>query len=68
MPPFRAIFANYPDMECTFVDEKQGGEAFEDIARWPYDAIVLYNYMKKPSKAGFVAFLGRAIHWSAGRW
>jgi hypothetical protein len=68
VPPFRAIFANYPDMECTFVDEKQGGEAFEDIARWPYDAIVLYNYMKKPSKAGFVAFLGRAIHWSAGRW
>ena len=48
--PFRAIFAAYADMDCTFVEEKIGGEAFENIDAWPYDAIVLYNYMKKPSQ------------------
>jgi type 1 glutamine amidotransferase len=48
--PFRAIFAAYADMDCTFVEEKTGGEAFEKVDAWPYDAIVLYNYMKKPSE------------------
>jgi type 1 glutamine amidotransferase len=55
--PFRAIFAGYPDMECTFVEEKQGGEAFDNIANWHYDAIVLYNYMKKPSPEQWQNFL-----------
>jgi uncharacterized protein len=55
--PFRAIFANYPDMDCTFVEEKTGGEAFEKIEPWPYDAIVLYNYMKKPSPKQWNNFL-----------
>jgi uncharacterized protein len=48
--PFQAIFKNFADMQCTFVEEKQGGEAFENIDNWPYDAIVLYNFEKKPSK------------------
>jgi uncharacterized protein len=55
--PFRAMFADYSDMDCTFVDEKQGGEAFEDVSQWPYDAIVLYNYQKKPTKAQWANFL-----------
>ena len=55
--PFRAIFAGYSDMDCTFVEEKQGGEAFNDIAHWPYDAIVLYNYMKQPSPRQWQNFL-----------
>ena len=29
--PFRKVFEGYQDMDCTFVDEKTGGEAFEDI-------------------------------------
>jgi type 1 glutamine amidotransferase len=57
VPQFRAIFDKYPDIECTFVDEKQGGEAFEDIGKWPYDAVLLYNYMKKPSDKQFANFL-----------
>lgn len=62
--PFREVFAGYSDMDCTFVDEKQGGEAFEDVANWPYDAIVLYNYMKKPSEkqqANFLSLLDRGV-------
>jgi hypothetical protein len=62
--PFREVFAGYADMECTFVDEAQGGEAFEDVSNWPYDAIVLYNYMKKPSErqqANFLSLLDRGV-------
>lgn len=56
--PFRKVFAGYTDMDCTFVDEKTGGEAFEDVAGWDYDAIVLYNYMKKPSDRAWKNFTG----------
>jgi len=62
--PFRKVFAGYPDMDCTFVDEKQGGEAFEDISNWPYDAMLLYNYMKTPSEkqqANFLSLLDRGV-------
>jgi uncharacterized protein len=55
--PFRKVFAGYKDMDCTFVTEKTGGEAFEDISHWNYDAIVLYNYMKKPSNRAWKNFL-----------
>ena len=58
VPPFRKVFEGYQDMDCTFVDEKTGGEAFEDIAGWDYDAIVLYNYMKKPSDNAWKNFTG----------
>ncbi len=62
--PFREVFAGYPDMECSFVDETQGGEAFEDVSAWPYDALVLYNYMKKPGEkqqANFLSLLDRGV-------
>lgn len=62
--PFRQVFASYKDMDCTFVDEKQGGEAFEDIGNWRFDAILLYNYMKKPSEkqqANFLRLLDRGV-------
>jgi len=62
--PFREVFAGYPDMECTFVDEQVGGEAFEDISNWHYDAILLYNYMKKLSdkqQANFLSLLDRGV-------
>ena len=47
--PFRAIFQNYADMDCTFIEEKKTAEAFDDISAWPYNAVVLYNYYKKPT-------------------
>jgi type 1 glutamine amidotransferase len=62
--PFRKVFAGYKDMDCTFVSEKTGGEAFEEIGHWDYDAIVLYNYMKKPSDnawKNFTSLLDRGV-------
>jgi len=62
--PFREIFASFPDMKCTFVEEKTGGEAFENIDAWPYDAIVMYNFEKKPSekaKENFLKLLDRGV-------
>ncbi len=55
--PFQAIFDHYKDMHCTFVVEKQGGEAFDNIDHWPYDAILLYDYSKKPSDKEWNNFL-----------
>ncbi len=55
--PFQAIFDHYKDMHCTFVVEKNGGEAFDDIDHWPYDVIVLYDYLKKPSDKEWNNFL-----------
>ena len=55
--PFQAIFDHYKDMHCTFVVEKQGGEAFDNIDHWPYDAILLYDYSKKPADKEWNNFL-----------
>jgi type 1 glutamine amidotransferase len=62
--PFREVFKGYPDMECTFVDEKIGGEAFQDVDDFPYDAILLYNYMKQLSEkeqANFLKLMDRGV-------
>lgn len=62
--PFRKVFAGWSDMQCTFVEEKEGGEAFEDIAAWPYRAMVLYNFEKKPNDRrwnNFLALLDRGV-------
>jgi type 1 glutamine amidotransferase len=55
--PFQEVFASFPDMKCTFVEEKVGGEAFDSIDHWPYDAIVLYNLDKRPSENRWQNFL-----------
>jgi type 1 glutamine amidotransferase len=62
--PFRKIFKNYADMDCTFVEEKTGGEAIDDIENWPYDALVLYNYERKTTdkqKENFLKLLDRGV-------
>jgi uncharacterized protein len=62
--PFHEIFDSFPDMKCTFVEEKVGGEAFDNIDRWHYDAIVLYNFEKKPSekqKQNFLKLMDRGV-------
>jgi len=62
--PFRAVFRGYADMDCTFVEEKVGGEAFDDVGQWPYDAIVLYNFEKNLSgkrQANFLKLLDRGV-------
>jgi len=62
--PFKQMFAKFPDMDCTFVEEKVGGEALRDIDHWPYDAIVLYNYRKSltpKQQADFLRLMDRGV-------
>ena len=64
MKPFQEVFASFPDMKCTFVEEKAGGEAFDNIDHWRYDAIVLYNFQKKPSekqRENFLKLMDRGV-------
>jgi uncharacterized protein len=64
LKPFQETFKSFRDMKCTFVEEKVGGEAFENIDRWPYDAMVFYNFEKKPSdrqKENFLKLLDRGV-------
>lgn len=41
---FVKLFQGYPDISYKHFPQKVGGEIFEDIADWPYDVIVLYNF------------------------
>jgi type 1 glutamine amidotransferase len=62
--PFHQLFNSFPDMKCTFVEEKVGGEAFDNIDHWPYDAIVLYNHNKNPSekrRQNFLKLMDRGV-------
>ncbi|MFZ1932749.1 MAG: ThuA domain-containing protein [Thermoguttaceae bacterium] len=62
--PFHEIFHSFSDMKCTIVEEKVGGEAFDNIDHWPYDAMVFYNFEKKPSdkqKQNFLKLLDRGV-------
>lgn len=62
--PFRKVFAGFADMQCTFLEEKEGGEAFDDVSAWPYRAMVLYNFEKKPNDKrwnNFLTLLDRGV-------
>jgi type 1 glutamine amidotransferase len=41
---FLKLFQGYDDITYKHLPQKIGGEVFEDIADWPYDVIVLYNF------------------------
>ena len=41
---FSKLFQGYDDITYKHLSQKAGGEVFEDIADWPYDVIVLYNF------------------------
>lgn len=61
---FHELFQGYKDMDCTFVKEVVGGEAFKNIDSWPYDVIVLYNFEKNPpakEKENFLKLLDRGV-------
>jgi hypothetical protein len=47
--PFLAVFEGMTDITFKHVVQKSPSDLFEDIADWPYDAIVLYNYNQKMS-------------------
>ncbi len=41
---FLKIFQGYDDVTYTHLPQKNGGELFDNISRWPYDVLVLYNF------------------------
>ena len=46
-PEFFKLFRGYDDIAYKHLPQKTGGEIFEDIADWPYDVIVLYNFAQQ---------------------
>jgi len=54
---FFKLFEGYPDIAYTHVDLKAGGEIFDTIDNWNYDAIVLYNFNQKITEAQQANFL-----------
>jgi hypothetical protein len=62
--PFKAMIDALPNAECTLVKLKDDSEIFEDISKWPYDVIVLYNLTQKISerrRANFLELLHRGV-------
>jgi hypothetical protein len=49
-PEFLKLFEGYDDIACTHCPQKTGGELFDDISNFNYDAIVLYNFNQKISE------------------
>ena len=45
--PFLAVFDAMDGVTYTHVEEKVGGEAFDNISDYKYDVIALYNYNRK---------------------
>ncbi|MCX5656421.1 MAG: hypothetical protein NTY65_17430, partial [Planctomycetota bacterium] len=62
--PFLAVFDAMDGVTYKHVDEKVGGEAFENIDDWKYDVIVLYNFNRKISDKqaeNFVKLLDKGV-------
>ena len=62
--PFLAVFDAMPDVKYTHVEEKVGGEAFENIDDWKYDVIVTYNFNRKindKQAANFIKLLDKGV-------
>ena len=50
--PFFQMLDSLPDVEFVHLPQADESEAFEDIADWSYDAILLYGMMQKISPLG----------------
>lgn len=61
---FLKLFQGYDDVEYKHLPQKTGGEIFEDIAHWPYDVIVLYNFNQQitpKQQENFVKLLDKRV-------
>ena len=62
--PFLAVFDAMEGVTYTHVEEKVGGEAFDNIDDWKYDVIVIYNFNRKISDkqaANFIKLLDKGV-------
>ncbi|MCX5685475.1 MAG: ThuA domain-containing protein [Planctomycetota bacterium] len=61
---FFAMFDAFPGIAYKHVEEKVGGEAFENIDDFKYDVIVIYNFNRKISDkqaANFIKLLDKGV-------
>ena len=62
---FPKTFAGHDDIEITFSNAKKGAPSvFEDISKWSYDVMVLFNFKQRISarqKANFITLLDRGV-------
>ncbi len=62
--PFGDMFGSFQNLDCTFVALKDESEIFEDIAKWPYQVIVLYNMsqgISEKRQENFVRLLDQGV-------
>jgi len=62
--PFLAVFEAMDGVTYKHVNEKVGGEAFENIDDWKYDVIILYNFNRKISEKqaeNFIKLLDKGV-------
>jgi hypothetical protein len=63
-PPFLAVFDAMEGVTYKHVEEKVGGEAFDNIDDFKYDVIVTYNFSRKISDKqaeNFIKLLDRGV-------
>jgi len=62
--PFLAMFDAMSGITYKHVDQKAGGEVFDNIDDWKYDVIVLYNFNQKmtdPQAANFLKLMDKGV-------
>lgn len=63
-PEFFKLFQGHDDITYEHLPQKTGGEVFEDIDKWPYDVIVLFNFNQQitpKQQQNFVTLLDRGV-------
>jgi uncharacterized protein len=63
-PEFLKLIQGYDDITYKHLPQKMGGEVFDNIADWPYDVIVLYNYnqhITPKQQANFLKLLDKGV-------
>ena len=63
-PEFFKLFQGYDDITYKSLPQATGGEVFDNIADWPYDVIVLYNFNQKitpQQQENFVKLLEKGV-------
>jgi len=62
--PFLAMFDAMSGITYKHVDQKAGGEVFDNIDDWKYDVIVLYNFNQKmtdPQAGNFLKLMDKGV-------
>ena len=62
---FPQVFKGHADLACELRERKKGQPSvFADVADWPYDVMVLYNFnqrLSEPERANFLKLLDKGV-------